>query len=533
MAIALDKDVVFNPISFDNFVAPFQMYKQAYDKTQEAYDKLTEKASLEFAESDKSSKAYQKWQSYMDGLKATVDDFATGMTLQNSTALRSYKTGYSTDIIPIEKALARRAAMAEEQRKLLSSGQQMLFERNAGDLSIDKLMADPNLNTGRAADLDKVSKEAMQAFGLLTNISRGTNTRAVDSYTNMLIQNFGFTPQEVQQFMANPESDQTMLKTVYDKINAKYGFNNWENWNDIKDQVQGAITENAMAAITQPKTQIYENRAARDSPPQPTIKDLIAQLSDDDVAWLSKLYGLSSDKSIIYQREALTAMHKPDNDSYNQWKAKNKGKLFRINGRDNILRDVTNSEEDTHAYRKFCRTDALHASRHRNYEHNGNHAPFIPTFIYDNGWLQSIDLRIKAAGGSNKLVPFITVQNTAKAYEIFANSSYGPQGKTLRSMLESGNSQMNTNPVKLLENSIYNDEKKVKRYIGAAGSNWFQDDFNARNDLNNYANLTGILLRNPYLREALDRNEAEILVQAAAVNSKTAYVMIKIKDDDK
>lgn len=263
MAIALDKDVVFNPISFENFVAPFQIYKQAYDQVDAKYDELSKAAQLEFqmaSEQDKNSEAYKKYKAYMDGLNEAVADFSTGMTLQNRTALGNFKKRYSSDIVPVENALKRRLELSEEQRKMAQQDRTLVFEKDAKDLDLDDIIANPAIGYGKsfsgkevaayAANMAKTLQKVygdMYAAGALTGNDYQTIMKVITTK--------GIDLDSLNAFLKDPNNKNLKyyndLAPIMENIYEITGVRDWKGYmeNDYYQMLKPYLTQGMQEAI--------------------------------------------------------------------------------------------------------------------------------------------------------------------------------------------------------------------------------------------------------------------------------------------
>lgn len=263
MAIALDKDVVFNPISFENFVAPFQIYKQAYDQVDAQYGELSKAAQLEFqmaSEQDKNSAAYRKYKAYMDGLNEAVADFSTGMTLQNRTALGNFKKRYSSDIVPVENALKRRLELSEEQRKMAQQDRTLVFEKDAKDLDLDDIIANPAIGYGKSFSGKEVAAYAANMAETLQKIygdMYATGALTGNEYQTIMkvITTKGIDLDSLNAFLDNPNNKNLKyykdLAPIMENIYEITGVRDWDgyNKNDYYQMLKPYLTQGMQKAI--------------------------------------------------------------------------------------------------------------------------------------------------------------------------------------------------------------------------------------------------------------------------------------------
>ena len=137
-------DSSFQPFSMQEMLTPFVMYKDAYEKDDEAYNELSQKAGDFKYLADtlpEGSKAKAIYEGYANELQSQADDFSrNGLSMSNRRALSNLKRRYSSEIGRLEKA---NAAM-EEERKLRRANKDtsMLYATDNLNIDSDKLLND-------------------------------------------------------------------------------------------------------------------------------------------------------------------------------------------------------------------------------------------------------------------------------------------------------------------------------------------------------------------------------------------------------
>ena len=108
-------DSTFSPFSMQEMLVPFTAYKDAFEKTEEAYNDLSEKSDKFKYLSEtlpEGSKARQLYEGYANELSTQAEDLAhNGLTMGNRRALTSLKRRYQGEIGRLVKA---DEVMAEE-----------------------------------------------------------------------------------------------------------------------------------------------------------------------------------------------------------------------------------------------------------------------------------------------------------------------------------------------------------------------------------------------------------------------------------
>lgn len=142
----------FNPFTYDEMVKPLVQYKQAYDATEAAYSDLSTRTDQwrDAIDEVNNPEASRRMRSYSEDLTNVVNDFSKGMTAQNRGKLLEMRRRYAKDVLPIENAYKRKMALMDEQRRATIQNPSLLWQRDANDLSIDELVANPSADYGKS-----------------------------------------------------------------------------------------------------------------------------------------------------------------------------------------------------------------------------------------------------------------------------------------------------------------------------------------------------------------------------------------------
>lgn len=144
-------DANYNPLSMQEMLVPFTAYKDAFDKSEAAYDELTEKADTfkylaKRLEDNPDSEAARIYKGYADELAKQAQDLAqNGLSMGNRRALTDLKRRYQGEIGQLEIA---NKAMDEERklrRQMSAKDSSMLYA--VDNLDIDQFLGGntPNL----------------------------------------------------------------------------------------------------------------------------------------------------------------------------------------------------------------------------------------------------------------------------------------------------------------------------------------------------------------------------------------------------
>lgn len=233
MANYIVSNAKFKPFSYAELVAPIKEYTEAYNELEGAFGAIdAERAAIEneISQTD-DPEAYKRLTAYKAELDKQSNLLAKeGLKAVNRKQFMDMRTRYAQDIDPIQKALKKRAALAEEQRKLMVQDSSRRFERDftkkGVDTSIDRFLENPNYNYGAQISGEDITKATGAMASELADQFSGISTGRVDAYTKSLIKKYGLTPSDIQEFIDNPKST-----------------NNPKILNIIRDYVLGTIAE--------------------------------------------------------------------------------------------------------------------------------------------------------------------------------------------------------------------------------------------------------------------------------------------------
>jgi hypothetical protein len=117
MGIVLTNSAKFKPYTFDEMLKPLAMATQEHRAIEEGIAELGSKAELMrmYANEEPDSKVANMYNKYANDLDKQAEDLAKyGLNPASRRSLLGLKRRYSTEITPIETAVARRRQLAEE-----------------------------------------------------------------------------------------------------------------------------------------------------------------------------------------------------------------------------------------------------------------------------------------------------------------------------------------------------------------------------------------------------------------------------------
>lgn len=202
-------DNSFQPFSMQEMLIPFTAYKDAFEKTEEAYNDLSDKSDKFKYLSEtlpEGSKAREIYEGYANNLKVQAEDLAhNGLTMGNRRALTSLKRRFQGEIGRLVKA---DEAMAEEKKLRQAMGTQDSSRLYATDnLNIDDFLdgKSPNLYSISGKEAYSRGAAAGKAFSSrVVNVGEGNVT--LGGYYRDLVAKYGYSPEVLNNFMSNMDA---------------------------------------------------------------------------------------------------------------------------------------------------------------------------------------------------------------------------------------------------------------------------------------------------------------------------------------
>ncbi len=200
---AFTVDSTFQPFSMQEMLVPFTAYKDAFEKSEEQYDTLSQNADKFKYLSEtlpEGSKARQLYEGYANELRTQAEDLAhNGLTMGNRRALTSLKRRYQGEIGRLAQA---DEAMREEKKLRQAMGAQDSSRLYATDnLNIDDFL------DGKSPNLYNVSGNELYTRGAAAGksassrvFSAGDEGSTLGGYYRDYVQKMGYSRETIQKF---------------------------------------------------------------------------------------------------------------------------------------------------------------------------------------------------------------------------------------------------------------------------------------------------------------------------------------------
>lgn len=193
----------FNPFSMQEMLVPFSAYKDAFEKSEEQYDTLTQGADKFKYLSEtlpEGSKARQIYEGYANDLRAQAEDLAhNGLTMGNRRALTSLKRRYQGEM---GRILQADEAMREEKKLRQSLGAQDTSLLYANDnLNIDDFLDGNTPNLYRISGNELYTRGAAAGKAASSRVfSAGDAGSTLNGYYRDYVQKLGYSPETIRKF---------------------------------------------------------------------------------------------------------------------------------------------------------------------------------------------------------------------------------------------------------------------------------------------------------------------------------------------
>lgn len=254
----------YNPMSYEQYVAPFKDYAEVYNKVADQYDALEMEANKweKLASSSQDQAQYEQYKNYAKDLRAAANDLAeNGLSTKTRGLVSSLRGRYASEIQPIEEAYNLREKERELQRQALLQNPDIMFSRDASNTGLSAYMnGTPALQTYNGARLYEYTSKAIEQLAQAARedlMENGANSEWHQILNGQYYQkdNYkGVTADVIMQSMfdANgkirPEANKYLNAIANGAIELS-GMRNWSNWNDVASRAYSYVNQGLWGAI--------------------------------------------------------------------------------------------------------------------------------------------------------------------------------------------------------------------------------------------------------------------------------------------
>lgn len=262
MRIVLTNNARFSPYTFNEMLKPLAMATDAYNEVQSNISELGAKADLMrmYADESPDSKASKMYNTYAKDLDRQAQLLAkNGLTPMSRQALLNMRRRYSSEITPIETAVKRREALADEQRKARLSDSSLMFDTDYSRTPVDYLLDNPSASYSSISG-DALTKRASQMASSLTKTMQGD-----PRYESILngqyfqqMQRMGYTPSQIMDTILNDENAPDELRQIVETVYNEAGLDRYSR--DIQERARGYINAGLYDAIGTVRYDAMDNK---------------------------------------------------------------------------------------------------------------------------------------------------------------------------------------------------------------------------------------------------------------------------------
>lgn len=223
----------FQPMSYQELLHPVITQTQYQRELDEKYTQLDLQADKleQLANSAVDAESYEKYKSFANRLRDEASNLAKyGLRGRDSARFMDLFRSYGKEIQPLLDAQAKRERMIEQQRQLSLQDPTSLYDRSAGNISLQELMANPSAAPVRQSGELLYKQSAAMAQNLTREIQEATISKTNNPGYLAFKQKYGLSSKEIEAFVSDPSSPKAnrVLKAIYDQVMTSSGVK--ENW---------------------------------------------------------------------------------------------------------------------------------------------------------------------------------------------------------------------------------------------------------------------------------------------------------------
>lgn len=274
----------FQPMSYQELLHPVLTQTQYQRELDEKYTQLDLQADKleQLANSAVDQASYEKYKSFANRLREEAGNLARyGLRGRDNARFMELFRSYGKEIQPLLDAQTKRERLIAMQQQLSMQDPTSLYDRSAGNISLEELMANPSAAPVRqSGELLRAQASAM-ATNLQNELRQATFSKTATPGYLAFTQKYGLSSADVAAFVSNPNSPNAnkVLRAIYDQVMTSSGVKeNWEGdaynraaqyvgmglWNAIGKSAVQPLTDNVyMANLNFAHQKALQDRAHR------------------------------------------------------------------------------------------------------------------------------------------------------------------------------------------------------------------------------------------------------------------------------
>lgn len=224
----------FQPMSYQELLHPVITQTQYQRELDEKYTQLDLQADKleQLANNAVDRASYERYKSFANRLREEAGNLSKyGLRGRDNARFMELFRSYGKEIQPLLDAQAKRERLIAMQQQLSLQDPTSLYDRSAGNISLEELMRNPSAAPIRQSGELLRQQSAAMAQNLTNEIKSAVFTKAKTPGYLAFTQKYGISSDEVAAFVANPNSPQgnKVLRAIYDQVMTSSGVKqNWE-----------------------------------------------------------------------------------------------------------------------------------------------------------------------------------------------------------------------------------------------------------------------------------------------------------------
>lgn len=223
----------FQPMSYQELLHPVLTQTQYQRELDEKYTQLDLQADKleQLANSAVDQASYERYKSFANRLREEAGNLARyGLRGRDNARFMELFRSYGKEIQPLLDAQQKRERLIAMQQQLSMQDPTSLYDRSAGNISLEELMANPSAAPIRqSGELLRAQASAM-ATNLQNELRQATFGKTKTPGYLAFTQKYGLSSADVAAFVSNPNSPSAnkVLRAIYDQVMTSSGVK--ENW---------------------------------------------------------------------------------------------------------------------------------------------------------------------------------------------------------------------------------------------------------------------------------------------------------------
>ena len=214
----------YNPMSYEQYVAPFREYAQVYNQMADAYDALEVEANQweRLAKSQKDQDAYKIYQKYANDLRSAANDLAeNGLSTKTRGTISQMKRRYSSEIKPMEDAYNYIQEKIKIQEQIKAKNPNIIFDNDfSKDVGINDILLNPYMSY-EYVNLDDVITQASKAAQAQSARNINVTSNDLLGTAHRLIQQ-GYSIPDILPYIQEASALHPEINQLYNQLKQSY-----------------------------------------------------------------------------------------------------------------------------------------------------------------------------------------------------------------------------------------------------------------------------------------------------------------------